>query len=171
MRLREFANAEEQLELLRVIIDNTWAAIAKQAAEQRKAEQERRIAAAKVPRSRRGSSSVTPIPAPVPAPAAPKQAASVQDKDDKNDEFDDNPNSELNQKPASPHSKKSKSVGSAEKGAAGAAGSAASNGLLTAKHATTTQPNSNIGLDASGDDTHSKNGTLAQKNHPRIFQR
>ena len=168
MRLREFANAEEQLELLRVIIDNTWAAIAKQAAEQRKAEQERRIAAAKVPRSRRGSSSVTPIPAPVPAPAAPKQQASVQDKDDNDNEFDDNPNSELNQKPASPHSKKSKSVGSAEKGAAG---SAASNGLLTAKHAITTQPNSNSGLDASGDDTHSRNGTLAQKNHPRIFQR
>ena len=168
MRLREFANAEEQLELLRVIIDNTWAAIAKQAAEQRKAEQERRIAAAKVPRSRRGSSSVTPIPAPVPAPAAPKQQASVQDKDDNDNEFDDNPNSELNQKPASPHSKKSKSVGSAEKGAAG---SAASNGLLTAKHAITTQPNNNTGLDASGDDTHSRNGTSAQKNHPRIFQR
>ena len=168
MRLREFANAEEQLELLRVIIDNTWAAIAKQAAEQRKAEQERRIAAAKVPRSRRGSSSVTPIPAPLPAPAAPKQQASVQDKDDNDNEFDDNPNSELNQKPASPHSKKSKSVGSAEKGAAG---SAASNGLLTAKHAITTQPNNNTGLDASGDDTHSRNGTSAQKNHPRIFQR
>jgi len=169
MRLREFANAEEQLELLRVIIDNTWAAIAKQAAEQRKAEQERRIAAAKVPRSRRGgSSSVTPIPAPVPAPAAPKQAASFQDKDDNDDELDDNPNSELNQKPASPHSKKSKSVGSAENGAAG---SAASNGLLTAKHAITTQPNNNTGLDASGDDTHSRNGTSAQKNHPRIFQR
>ena len=168
MRLREFANAEEQLELLRVIIDNTWAAIAKQAAEQRKAEQERRIAAAKVPRSRRGSSSVTPIPAPVPAPAAPKQAASFQDKDDNDDEFDDNPNSELNQKPASPHSKKSKSVGSAENGAAG---SAASNGLLTAKHAITTQPDNNTGLDASGDDTHSRNGTSAQKNHPRIFQR
>jgi len=168
MRLREFANAEEQLELLRVIIDNTWAAIAKQAAEQRKAEQERRIAAAKVPRSRRGSSSVTPIPATVPAPAAPKQQASVQDKDDNDNEFDDNSNSELNQKPTSPHSKKSKSVGSAEKGAAG---SAASNGLLTAKHAITTQPDNNSGLDASGDDTHSRNGTSAQKNHPRIFQR
>jgi hypothetical protein len=92
----------------------------------------------------------------------------VQDKDDKDDQFDNNPDGELNQKPASPHSKKSKSVGSAEKGAAG---SAASNGLLTAKHATTTQPNSNTGLDANGDDTHSRNGTSAQKNHPRIFQR
>ena len=168
MRLREFANAEEQLELLRVIIDNTWAAIAKQAAEQRKAEQERRIAAAKVPRSRRGSSSVTRIPAPVPAPAEPKQQTSVQDKDDNDNELDDNPNTELNQKPANYYSKQSKSVGSAEKGTAG---SAASNGLLTAKHPTTTQPNSNTGLDANGDDTHSRNGTLAQKNHPRIFQR
>ena len=168
MRLREFANAEEQLELLRVIIDNTWAAIAKQAAEQRKAEQERRIAAAKVPRSKRGgSSNFTLIPAPVPAPAAPKQAASVQD-DDNDNELDDNSNSELNQKPDSPHSKKSKSVGSAEKSAAG---SAASNGLLTAKHAITTQPNSNIEFDDYGDDAHSRNGSLAQKNHPRIFQR
>jgi len=168
MRLREFANAEEQLELLRIIIDNTWAAIAKQAAEQRKAEQERRIAAAKVPRSRRGSSSVTPIPAPLPAPAAPKQQASVQDKDDNDNELDDNPNSELIQKPASPHSKKSKSVGSAEKGASG---SAASNGLLTAKHATTTQPNSNTGLDANGDDTHSRKGSLAGKILAHDFQR
>jgi len=168
MRLREFANAEEQLELLRVIIDNTWAAIAKQAAEQRKAEQERRIAAAKVPPSRRGSFSVTPIPAPVPAPAAPKQAASVQDNDDNNDEFDDNPNSELNQKPASLHSKKSKSVGSAEKGAAG---STASNHLATAKRAFPPKPISKTTLTASGVDTHSRNGTLAQKNHPRIFQR
>ena len=167
MRLREFANAEEQLELLRIIIDNTWSAIAKQAAEQRKAEQERRIAAAKVPRSKRGgSSNVTPIPAPVPAPAAPKQPASVQDKDDKNDEFDDNPDGELNQKPTSPHSKKSKSVGSAEKGAAG---SAASNGLLTAKHAITTQPDNNSGLDASGDDTHSRKGSLAGKILARDF--
>jgi hypothetical protein len=168
MRLREFANAEEQLELLRVIIDNTWAAIAKQAAEQRKAEQERRIAAAKVPRSRRGSSSVTPIPAPVPAPAAPKQQASVQDRDDNDNEFDDNPDGEITQKPASPHSKKSKAVGSAEKGAAS---SATSNGLLTAKHAITTQPNSNIEFDAYGDETHSRNGTSAQKKYPRIFQR
>ena len=168
MRLREFANAEEQLGLLRVIIDNTWAAIAKQAAEQRKAEQERRIAAAKLPRSRRGSFSVTPIPEPVPAPAAPKQQASVQDKDDNDNELDDNPNTELNQKPANHYSKQSKSVGSAEKGAAD---SAASNGLLAAKHATSTQPNSNTGLDANGDDTHSRNGTSAQKNHPRIFQR
>ena len=169
MRLREFANAEEQLELLRVIIDNTWAAIAKQAAEQRKAEQERRIAAAKVPRSKRGgSSNVTPIPAPVPAPAASKQAAPVQGDDDNDDEFDDKPNSELNQKPASSHSKKSKSAGSAEKGAPG---SDASNGLPTAKYATTAQPNSNIEFDASGDDTHSRNGTSAQKNYPRIFQR
>jgi len=168
MRLREFANAEEQLELLRVIIDNTWAAIAKQAAEQRKAEQERRIAAAKVPRSRRGSSSVTPIPAPVPAPAAPKQQTSVQDKDDNDNEFDDNPNSELNQKPASSHSKKSKSVGSAEKDAAG---SAASNGLLTAKHATTAQPNSNIEFDDYGDDTHSRKGSLAGKILAHDFQR
>jgi hypothetical protein len=168
MRLREFANAEEQLGLLRVIIDNTWAAIAKQAAEQRKAEQERRIAAAKVPRSRRGSFAVTPVPTPVPAPAAPKQAASVQDNDDNDDEFDDNPNSELYQKPASLHSKKSKSVGSAEKDAAV---SAASNGLTTAKRAISPKPSSKTRLKVSGVDTHSRNGTLAQKNHPRIFQR
>jgi hypothetical protein len=169
MRLREFANAEEQLELLRVIIDNTWSAIAKQAAEQRKAEQERRIAAAKVPRSRRDSSaSVTPIPAPVPAPAAPTQQPSVQDKDDSDGEFDDSPHSELNQKPATSHSKKSKSVGSAEKGSPS---NATATGLLTAKHALTAEPVSKTGTDISGDDTHSRNGTLAKKNHPRIFQR
>lgn len=41
MRLFEFANAKEQLGLLRIIIDNTWAAIAQQAAEQQRAEAER----------------------------------------------------------------------------------------------------------------------------------
>ena len=169
MRLREFANAEEQLELLRVIIDNTWAAIAKQAAEQRKAEQERRIAAAKVPRSRRGgSASVTPIPAPVPAPAAPKQQLSVQDKDDNDDEFDDNPDGELYHKPATSHSKKSKSDNSSVKGSPS---NATATGLLTAKHALTAEPSSKTGTDITGDDTHSRNGTLAQKNHSRIFQR
>jgi hypothetical protein len=35
MRLYEFANAEEQLALLRTIIDNTWTAIAQQADQQR----------------------------------------------------------------------------------------------------------------------------------------
>jgi hypothetical protein len=169
MRLREFANAEEQLELLRVIIDNTWAAIAKQAAEQRKAEQERLIAAAKVPRSKRGgSSSATPIPAPVPAPAAPKQQASVQDKGDNDNEFDDNPNSELNQKPASPHSKKSKPDISSVKGSAS---NATATGLLTAKHALTAEPVRKSSTDVAGDDIHSRNGTSAQKKHPRIFQR
>ena len=37
MRYMEFADAEAQLGLLRVIIDNTWAAIAKQAEDQKKA--------------------------------------------------------------------------------------------------------------------------------------
>jgi hypothetical protein len=90
----------------------------------------------------------------------------VQYKDDKDDEFDDNPDGELNQKPTSPHSKKSKSVGSAEKGASG---SAASNGLLTAKPAITKQPNSNIEFNASGDDTHSRKGSLAGKILARGF--
>jgi hypothetical protein len=90
----------------------------------------------------------------------------VQDKGDNDSEFDDNPNSELNQKPASPHSKKSKSVVSAEKGAAS---SAASNGLLTAKPAITKQPNSNIEFNASGDDTHSRKGSLAGKILARGF--
>jgi len=169
MRLREFTNAEEQLELLRVIIDNTWSAIAKQAAEQRKAEQERRIAAAKVPRSRRGgSASVTPIPAPVPAPSAPTQQPSVQDKDDKDNEFDDNPDGELNQKPATSHSKKPKPDNSSVKGSAS---NATASGLLTAKHALTAEPVSKTGTDIAGDYTHSRDGTLVQKKNPRIFQR
>ena len=38
MRFNEFANAQAQLDLLRIIIDNTWSAIAQQAEEQKRAQ-------------------------------------------------------------------------------------------------------------------------------------
>ena len=65
MRLREFTNAEEQLGLLRRIIDSTWAAIADQAAEQKEQERQER-AKSKGKASKRGaatsSSKRTPSP-------------------------------------------------------------------------------------------------------------
>lgn len=59
MRLFEFTNAQEQLALLRVIIDNTWQAIEQQAAQQARAAAER--AAAK-PVRKPASTSVKPLP-------------------------------------------------------------------------------------------------------------
>ena len=54
MRLYEFTNAQEQLGLLRVIIDNTWTAIAQQAKQQKDAEAQRKVQTKAVPRKAKG---------------------------------------------------------------------------------------------------------------------
>ncbi len=53
MRFFEFADAEAQLGLLRTIIDNTWAAIAKQAEEQKRVEAQRKANDKLKPRKRK----------------------------------------------------------------------------------------------------------------------
>lgn len=69
MRLYEFANAQEQLALLRTIIDNTWTAIAQQAAEQQRAEVQRKAQAKLKPRGKkRGKGGKVHIPSPPPPP-------------------------------------------------------------------------------------------------------
>lgn len=77
MRFFEFADAEAQLGLLRTIIDNTWAAIAKQAEEQKKAEAQRKATAKFKPRKQRagmGKAIKVPNPKPPPPPPKPKVA-------------------------------------------------------------------------------------------------
>lgn len=54
MRLYEFTNTEEQLGLLRIIIDNTWTAIAQQAKQQKDAESQRKVQAKAVPSKANG---------------------------------------------------------------------------------------------------------------------
>ena len=77
MRLFEFTNAEEQLALLRTIIDNTWRAIEQQAQQQRQAASETKTKTASKPRKGKGSKeakSITPPrsrSAPPPSPAQP----------------------------------------------------------------------------------------------------
>jgi hypothetical protein len=75
MRFYEFANAEDQLSLLRVIIDNTWTAIAQQAAQEKQAEAERMAKAELKPRAKRARKganiSVPPPPPPPTKPEAP----------------------------------------------------------------------------------------------------
>ena len=71
MRLFEFTNAQEQLALLRIIIDNTWQAIEQQAAQQARAAAER--AAAK-PKRKSSSTSVKPLP--IAKPPAAKSSTS-----------------------------------------------------------------------------------------------
>ena len=74
MRFFEFADAEAQLGLLRTIIDNTWAAIAKQAEEQKKAEAQRKATAKLKPRKQRaGMGKAIKVPTPKPPPPPPKQ--------------------------------------------------------------------------------------------------
>ena len=52
MRLKEFTNAEEQLGLLRIIIDKTWTAIADEAAAQKKQQELDRIAGKGKPKAK-----------------------------------------------------------------------------------------------------------------------
>jgi hypothetical protein len=75
MRFFEFADAEAQLGLLRTIIDNTWAAIAKQAEEQKQAEAQRKANAKLKPRKRKagmGKAIKPPTPKPPSPPPPPK---------------------------------------------------------------------------------------------------
>jgi hypothetical protein len=70
VRIDEFASAEEQLALWKIVSDNVWSAIATQA------EQERRARAEKAARSKpkRGKRSSSPKAAKPPAPRAPNPA-------------------------------------------------------------------------------------------------
>ncbi len=77
MRFFEFADAKAQLGLLRTIVDNTWAAIAKQAEEQKKAEAQRKATAKLKQRKQRagmGKAIKVPTPKPPPPPPKPKVA-------------------------------------------------------------------------------------------------
>ena len=75
MRLNEFADAEAQLALLRTIIDNTWTAIAQQAAEQQRAEAERKAQIKLKPRAQKSSKGTSiRIPTPPPPPTKKAQA-------------------------------------------------------------------------------------------------
>jgi hypothetical protein len=84
MRFFEFADAEAQLGLLRTIIDNTWAAIAKQAEEQKQAEAQRKANARLKPHKRKAGMGkaikmTTPKPpSPPPLPKPKPKAANPQ---------------------------------------------------------------------------------------------
>ena len=85
MRLREFTSAEEQLGLLRQIIDCTWRAIADQAAAQKKEQELKRAQAANKPRGKRASAPARAKPAPakpVTPTSAKKTQANAQNKSD-----------------------------------------------------------------------------------------
>jgi hypothetical protein len=64
MRISEITDAQGQLELLRTIIDNTWTAIAQQAEQELRAEEERKAKAKLKPRSSKPTKA--PYASPVP---------------------------------------------------------------------------------------------------------
>ena len=73
MRLNEFANAEDQLGLLRIIITNTWSAIAQEAAAQKR--QRAQQAAVKKSKPRAAAKPKIPTPRkPAPLPYRPLNA-------------------------------------------------------------------------------------------------
>ena len=76
MRLYEFADAEAQLALLRIIIDNTWTAISQQAEQQKRVDAERKAQAKLQPRAKKSSKGTSiRIPTPPPPPTKKPQAA------------------------------------------------------------------------------------------------
>jgi hypothetical protein len=75
MRLYEFADAEAQLALLRIIIDNTWTAISQQAEQQKRVDAERKAQAKLKPRTKKSSKGTSiRIPTPPPPPTKKPQA-------------------------------------------------------------------------------------------------
>jgi hypothetical protein len=79
MRIYEFANAEEQLTLLRTIIDNTWTAIAQQAEQQKRSEAERKAKSKFKPGSKKSSKGkILRIPATPPPPNKKPQTTLVK---------------------------------------------------------------------------------------------
>ena len=73
MRLNEFADAEAQLALLRIIIDNTWTAIAQQAEQQKRVDAVRQSQDKLKPRPKKlGKSTSIRIPTPKPPPTNPQ---------------------------------------------------------------------------------------------------
>jgi hypothetical protein len=91
MRLYEIADAKAQLDLLRIIIDNTWAAIAQQAEQQKREDAERKAKAKLKPRAKKSVKGTsiripTTLPPPINKPQAPlaKQQATPQDKPNPN---------------------------------------------------------------------------------------
>jgi hypothetical protein len=73
MLILEVTNAQDQLSLLKKIIDSTWSAIAAQAAAEAAAKQQRAAASAAKPRVRRTSMPV--VKAAASKPTTPKSAA------------------------------------------------------------------------------------------------
>ena len=76
MRISEITDAQGQLELLRTVIDNTWAAIAQQAEQEKRVEAERKAQAKLKPRAKKSSKGTSiRIPTPPPPPNKKPQAA------------------------------------------------------------------------------------------------
>ncbi len=76
MRIKEIANAEEQVGLLKLIMDKTWDAIAQQAAEQKHAEAQRKAQAKTNPAKRKAVKA--PYAPPSPPLKKPKPMLSKQ---------------------------------------------------------------------------------------------
>ena len=85
MRIYEIANAEEQLGLLRLIIDNTWTAIAQQAAQKKQADAEKKAKEKIKPRRKTRSAKSKPrLPPPIKTANADTALASANPKSSTN---------------------------------------------------------------------------------------
>lgn len=78
MLIQEVTNAQDQLNLLKKIVDSTWSAIAAEAAAEEVARQQRAAATAAKPRARRSSAPITTAAAT--KTTAPKSSAAAATK-------------------------------------------------------------------------------------------
>jgi hypothetical protein len=101
MRLVEFASAEEQLALWKLVSDNVWAAISKQAEDEAKQRAMKKAQAAKVPK-RGGSAMAKPVmpPPPVKKPVPPPKPKLSAPKPQTKSAPPNQPPANLQQQPA-----------------------------------------------------------------------
>ena len=166
MRIMEIANAEEQVALLKLIMDKTWEAVAQQAAQQKQADAQRKAQVKNKPRSRKSLKLPhVPVPPPLnkpkpnlskqptPAPKTPNPHALAPIKPLPYSQTQPNP--KLNPTTlANPNTAQAPAQN---------ASIASKSGYL----------GKNIGAkekDVYGDDRHSKNGIVSPKKLPRNFQ-
>lgn len=176
MRLYEFASAEEQLALLRLIIDNTWSAISQQAEQEKRAKEAKKAKAALKPKNKRGGKSAKAMPLPiVPAPVKkPKPLASPTQPPANPTQLQPQPSPKPSLKTNNPQPNNLTPVANPQQNTNAKLAPIAPTAYPTkasigSKDAGLVRNNSNLKNNGDGDDRHSKNGIRTLKKLPRSF--
>ena len=165
MRIKEIANAEEQVGLLKLIMDKTWVAIAQQAAEQKHAEAQRKAQAKAKPAKRKAVKA--PYAPPPPPLKKPKPMLSKQPTPKAKAT---NPNALQPIKPLPySHPQANPQLKTTPNANPNTAQAPATNASTAPKDGYFGRNIGAVEKDEYGDDRHSKNGIATLKKLPRNF--